>query len=180
MKRKSPTSIEVGLLFCAFASAPSACDEYLRYNAMDVRVSLRRSRYLAAGLLCTHIAAGAVLIPLQVSSEWKSTLSILILASLGHSMRLHAWLKARRSVTAFQLHDGEHARVQLRDGTWHDARVLATTYISAPLTVTNVRLSGELRARHMVVLPDSLADDEYRRVRVALRWARPATTRLAP
>jgi hypothetical protein len=35
-------------------------------------------------------------------------------------------------------------------------------------------LSGELRARHVVVLPDSLGDDEYRRVRVALRWARPA------
>lgn len=141
---------------------------------MDVGVTLRRSRYLAAALLCAHIAAGTVLIPLQIALEWKCVISILIFASFGHSMRLHAWLSARRSLTAFKLHDREHASVQLRDGTWRDARVLATTYISSPLTVINVRLSGELRARHMVVLPDSLDDDEYRRVRVALRWARPA------
>jgi toxin CptA len=141
---------------------------------MVVRVTLSQSRYLAAALLCAHIAAATVLLPLHLPVGWTWVLSLLIAASLGHSMRLHAWLNARRSLTAIRLHDREHASVRLRDGAWCDARVLGTTYISPLLTVINMRLGGEARTRHMLVLPDSLPADDYRRVRVALRWAHPA------
>ena len=145
---------------------------------MVLPIVLNRSRYLAAALLCAHIATGTVLFSLHLALAWKCVLALLVVASLGHAMQLHVWLTARRSLTTFHLHDREYASVRLRDGTWCDARILGTTFISPFLTVINMRLSGEVRPRHVLVLPDSLPGEDYRRVRVALRWAQPAESRL--
>jgi toxin CptA len=47
---------------------------------------------------------------------------------------------------------------------------LGTTYVTPYLTVLNLRGHGERGARHVTLLPDSLHAEDFRKLRVWLRW----------
>lgn len=61
---------------------------------------------------------------------------------------------------------------QAGDGEWHDAEVLDDTLVSPLLIVLRYRSAFDRRARTQVLLPDSAAADDLRRLRVSLRWTR--------
>lgn len=58
------------------------------------------------------------------------------------------------------------------DGGWCDAEVLDDTLVSPLLIVLRYRSAADPRTRTQVLLPDSAAADDLRRLRVSLRWTR--------
>lgn len=134
------------------------------------RVPIRRSPYLAALLTAVHLAAAATLIPLDIPLWPKVAVALAIVASLAQSLGRHALLIGRTALIAVELHEGDEAAVQTRDGAWHPARVLGTSYISPLLTVLNLRFDGRALARHILVLPDNVDAEDFRALRVLLRW----------
>lgn len=137
------------------------------------RATLKRSRYLTAALGCAHLSAFATLIPLELALQSKLLLSLAIVASLAHSLWRFAFLRSPRSVIALELKDRETAIVQQGDETWHEGKVLGTSYVSPLLTVVNLRLDGHRLTRHIVVVPDNIDPEEFRKLRVTLRWSYP-------
>ena len=138
-----------------------------------VHAALRPSRYLGAVLTCVHICASAILLPLELGAEAKLILAVAIAVSLAHSVWRYALLKSRGAVVSIALSDRASGSVQLKDGSWRSARILGTTYVSPLLTVVNVRMAGHRTARHVVIVPDNIDPEDFRKLRVILKWAYP-------
>lgn len=136
-----------------------------------VRVSLKPSRYLAIFFCVIHFAAGATLVPLDFPSWVKLFVASGIAASLARSLWRHALLKARSALIGVELREDDQASVQTRDGAWHAARILGTTYVTPLLTVLNLRIEARPFARHVLVVPDNADAEDFRQLRVWLRWA---------
>jgi toxin CptA len=77
-------------------------------------------------------------------------------------------------VIALRISSDNAFSVQTRRGEWRECEVLGSTYVTAFLTVLNFRVSGARRVRSVVLMSDSMAADDFRRLRVWLRW-RPQT-----
>ena len=136
-----------------------------------LRTVLRRSRILTAAFACAHLIAGFALVPLDVPLAAKLLTSVAIVASLIHAVRRYAWLRSRTAIVALELKDRETANVQFKVGTWHEARVLGTSYVSPLLTVVNVRVKGGRFAKHVLIVRDNVDPDDFRQLRVILRWS---------
>ncbi|MNC95848.1 hypothetical protein D3C83_130640 [compost metagenome] len=61
-----------------------------------------------------------------------------------------------------------------RSGQWRRGTVLGSTFVAPYLTVLNLKVDGRRRTYHAVVMADSVAADEYRRLSVWLRWRKTA------
>ena len=137
-----------------------------------VRASLEPSWCIGTALAICHIAAATCVVPLDVPTAIRAALLLAIAASFVHSVYRHALLRATRSVLTIEVTDRHTAAVQGRDGAWHDAWILGTSYVTAALTILNLRIAGERLARHVVLVPGNIDEHEFRRMRVLLRWAR--------
>lgn len=135
-----------------------------------LRVHLKPSLYLVVALTATHAGAAAVLIPLSMPIWAKLAIAGAIGASLVQTLWREALLKSGTSLVAVELRGASSLAVQTRNGQWHDARLLGTTYVTPLLTVLNLKLAGRLMARHVVIVPDNTDADDFRRLRVLLRW----------
>lgn len=145
---------------------------------MAPRVHLRPSRSLAYALVAAHAASACVLIPLDLATGVKLVLVGLIAFALARILWRTVLLRDPQSLVAFQLHEGGRIDVQTRDGEWHEARLLGTSYVTPLMTVLNLRIVGSRFARHAVIAPDSAEPTELRRMRVWLRWGYvPATAK---
>jgi toxin CptA len=138
-----------------------------------VRVQIRPSRLLAMTFALVHIGASVTVLPLDVPLEAKLALFILIAASLTQSLWHHAVLRARASIIELEVHDQERAAVRTRTGEWVDANILGTSCVTPALTVINLRVENARIPRHVLLISDNIRADDFRRIRVLLRWARP-------
>ena len=142
-----------------------------RYYRM-LHIAFRPSRQMAAILAAIHAAAGATIVPLDVPLELKFALATAIAANLIHALRRYALLRSRAAPIALELSDASEADVQARGGAWRHARILGTSYVSPLLTVLNLKIDGCLLARHLVIAPDMVDTEDFRALRVMLRWKR--------
>ena len=131
--------------------------------------SLGPSSYLAAILLVGHMSAAALLWWLDFSPFWKIVAWSLLLASLVHEERM-AWRIGGNTVLALRIARDGALHLHIRKDGWREGELLGSSYVSSFLTVINVRLPGERRMRSVVLLSDSIQGDDYRRLRVWLRW----------
>lgn len=135
---------------------------------LDIR--LKSSNYLVLWLGAAHaIAAGLfVILPLPVVSK---LIAVLVLGlSLIIYLRRNAWLASPNSIIALEIKEDCACAISTRRGQRLDCILLPTSYVSAPLTVLNLKADGERRARHVVLFPDAINYEDYRKLRVLLRW----------
>jgi hypothetical protein len=137
-------------------------------------IELRPSRRLAQWMLLMHGTAAAVWLALPLSALLKTVGAALITASLMAVMHRHVTGRHRHFIQALALVDRSH--VQVRDGEsgWMMADVLGSSTVTPQLTVLNLQVAKAPQRRHVVLLPDSLAPEAYRQLRVWLRWGPPA------
>lgn len=86
------------------------------------------------------------------------------------------WLVWRRRQTppscVMRVTQDGRIQCQTDDGEWCDAEVLDDTLVTPLLIVLRYRSAVDRRTRTQVLLPDSAAADDLRRLRVSLRWTR--------
>ena len=135
-----------------------------------LKISLRPSRFLAAILIFAH--AGAIALALLVDIPlWLKVVAVtlLIIQCLLLACR-QALLLGPNSALALEVSSDHQFSMQTRASGWSDYDVLGTTYVTPYLTVLNLRGHGERGARHVTLLPDSLHAEDFRKLRVWLRW----------
>ena len=122
----------------------------------------RRLGLLLAGMLLLALAA------LYLAALPGGLQVALVLLITGFS----AW-RWRRISTMERLRIAADGRLQCLDeaGEWRAAEVLGDSFVSTALIVLRYRIEGR-PARSLILLPDSAAADDLRRLRVSLRWAR--------
>lgn len=133
-------------------------------------ITLRPSRRLAAALIAVHVAGVGLLLLLPLPTGLQAGAVIVLLASAAYTVSHHALRRSRRAITVLSFIDSEQVRLGQRNGNWQTGRVLGSSTVGTVLTVLNIALDGQRRNDHVVLLPDSLGFDDYRRLRVWLRW----------
>jgi len=108
------------------------------------RFTLRPSAILAAILLVAHTAAVAVLFLLNLPT-WT--------------------LVAGAAVLICNL-----LNAQSRSGKWSEYEVLNDTFVSAFLSVLRLKDVDGVAIRRIVILRDSIDREDFRQLRVTLRW----------
>lgn len=89
-------------------------------------------------------------------------------ALLACVITLQAW----RAPLPLELKLHADGRLEWREAaaSWQSATALPGSTVSVWLCLLAYRTEGERRARHLTILPDSLEGDDFRRLRVWLRW----------
>ena len=140
-----------------------------------LKISLRPSRILAAILVAAHggvIAVVAIVgMPLSLELIAMTVLAVNLVADL----RRTALLLTPDSVVAIEIGSDDTLSIQNRRGNWiSECEVLESTYVAAFLAIVNVREPELGAVRHVVILADSIDAEDFRRLRVWLRWKRTA------
>jgi toxin CptA len=140
-----------------------------------VRARLRPSRLLTTMFVLVHASAAAVLCTVVLPLEVTLAIGVAIAASLLHALWRHALLRSRGSLVTVEIRNRSEAAVKRKDGEWHDAEILGTSSVTPWLTVLNLAGPGR-RRRHVLLVPDNIDSQDFRELRVLLRWARPRKT----
>lgn len=134
-----------------------------------LRVELKPSHRLAALLGAAH---GGVLLLLMILPlpQWSIVLiAVLLLGSAVHTIARHARRLGKHAVTALELIDREQLQFRTGDGVWHRGELLDSSTISLWIVLLNIR-TDRGRNRHVVIPGDGIGADDFRHLRVWLRW----------
>ena len=135
-----------------------------------LRIGLRSSRLLAAILALAHGAAIAAVSVLDIPFAVKAVAAAGLAVNWLILVRKQAWLQTPDAATAIEISSDNMLSVQTRDGAWSECEVLGTTYVTPYLTVLNLRPADGRAVRRIVILPDSAHPEDFRKLRVWLRW----------
>lgn len=133
-------------------------------------INLRGSWLLAVILALAHGAAIAIVLLVSIPL-WVQLFAAAILAvHLVVVVRRQALLLTPHSAVAIQISSDNKLSVQTRHGEWSEYAVLGNTYVAPYLTVLNLRHIDSRASRRVTILPDSLDAEDFRKLRVWLRW----------
>ena len=135
-------------------------------------ITVGPSRRLA-GLLVGMHAFAATLFWLVPLSHWLAVLLMpVLLGSAWHALRSDGFRTLPHSLMALRLDEDCRCEFQTRTGTWHEAVLLGSSFVAPYLTVLNLKPAGARRVKHLVILPDAVNAEDFRRLRMWLKWRR--------
>jgi toxin CptA len=138
-----------------------------------LRVELGPSRWLAATVIVAHAGALAAAV-----GGLPAPAAAIVAAGLAASVVEHVRRALHRSplaVAGLELDAGGGVAVAGPGSEWSSARLVDAAVPAPWLAVVSLR-DGLGRRRTAVVLPDSLAPEAFRRLRVWLRWRPPGAS----
>lgn len=135
---------------------------------LELRVA--SSRILTWVLISAHTVAGMLFGLTDLHGGWKIAVLPLFLASLVFSLRRQAWRVSPSSLVGLQLNDEGKFLFSRRDGQDIEGVLLGSSFISPWLTILNLRPEEQWQTVSLVILPDAVKQEDFRRLRVLLRW----------
>lgn len=135
-----------------------------------LKISLHSSLQLTVLVGLAHAGAAVVCLVVDVPGLARLLILLGIAASCVHALRGPALLRAMGSITALELKEGGELSIQTRRGDWCAATLLGSSFVGPYLTVLSLKIEKSPFARHAVIMPDSLNAEDFRKLRVWLRW----------
>lgn len=134
-----------------------------------LNVAFAPSRQLLAWLIALHVTAGLCWLAVPLP-KWGHGLGIALLgASTVDSVVRYALLRLNGSIVGLNGDRDGKAQLLRHDGQMRDAQVLGDTFVTPYLTL--IRLKPRMgRSQIAIVLPDAIAPEAYRQMRVWLKW----------
>ncbi len=137
-----------------------------------LKTNLRPSSILAAILVLAHGVAIAM-VALAGMPLWLDLIAFAALvANLVFDVRQTALLRAPNAVIALEITSDDRFSIQTRRGEWVECEVRGSTYVTSFLTILNLKAIDSGSNKRAVILPDSLDAEDFRKLRVWLRWKR--------
>jgi hypothetical protein len=145
-----------------------------------VHVTLQPSRRAAAAIILLALATAAILLWLPLEPEVSALALVCLLAWAIDRVHVVALRRSPRSTRELWL-TGERLLV-VRDGSGRLAagHVRSASYVGARITTIVWRPDGMPFSRAECILPDMLPAEDFRRLRVLLRYGRSDDTQDAP
>ena len=135
------------------------------------RIEIKPSPRLAIALCLAHLGAAAAIGCAAVPLWVKGGLFVAIAAALGWFLFARVMLRSAESVVALEITAAGRLSFLTRRGSWHACELLGTSYVSPRLTILNLKAEDRRLMHHVVLVPDSVAARDFRRLRTWLRWA---------
>jgi toxin CptA len=79
------------------------------------------------------------------------------------------------AIVMIALSEGGTLNIQDRRGHWFECRALSSTYVSQFLVVLDLRKLENEMIKRVVILPDMVDPEDFRTLRVWLRWKAKST-----
>jgi toxin CptA len=136
-----------------------------------MRVVILPSVRLAVSLSVLHIAAGVLSGVLPVPAWPKGAFIAAVAWSLNRCLSEVALLRAPGAIVAVNVTPDGRVFCRTPGGEWLDCKLLPSSFVSHSLTILNLRVRGNRRARHVVLCRDNVDAEDFRRLRIWLRWA---------
>ena len=140
------------------------------FYALMLTIAIKPSRRLALLLCVAHAAAAGASLLLDLPIWLKILLVLLIGASCGVYLYSTALLRSGGAVVGLEIKDDGALSFQTRRGEWREGTLLGSSFVSPHLTILNIGMEGRFFARHVVIMPDCVDAEDFRRLRVRLRW----------
>jgi hypothetical protein len=143
------------------------------YNLRPVRLDLKPSYLLATILISAAMGACvvAVFVPMPFYVRVGLVIAVII-SAVYHVMDLLLYLP--QSIVRIDLTSKGQLRLKRKDSVEHSVEILPSSYVMPKLTILNIKTGSLLWRRSVVITPDRVDRDEFRRLRVWLRWGRHA------
>lgn len=132
----------------------------------------RFSRTLGTLLVVAHLASLALVCIAPLRGDVQFVVSLLLLASCLFYLRRDCLLLAPGSIVSLRLDQDGACSYQVRGGEWFEATLLGSSLVMPWLSVLNYRPETGRGMRSVVLFPDSIDAEDYRKLRVLLRWGR--------
>jgi hypothetical protein len=128
-----------------------------------VHIELHRSFHLSLLLVLFHALAAGCMIALPWLWPLRSVLLVLVGVSLGYALR-----PAR--INGLQISGRSRLDCLLVGGSRIGVAVLQDSTVFNRLIVLRLRIGEEKRVSKLVLLPDHMSADQFRLLRLWLRW----------
>jgi hypothetical protein len=146
----------------------------------SVHVDLSPSRIAGAGVGVLGIASMALALALPLPGPWQATAVTAIAAWAVRAFRVDALHRGTGAVRSITLTPGHILVACMGDGRLVAGDVRPSTCVGAWVTCIVWRPDGARRSRTILLLPDMVPQDGFRRLRVRLRYARSSEVQEAP
>lgn len=146
----------------------------------SVHVVLGPSRIAGAGIGIAALATLALVLVLTVPAWQQSALCAGAVGWALFAFRVVALRHGAGSVTELRLAPDLMLVTHLYDGRLVAGHVRSATYVGSWVTCIVWRADGAWRSRALLILPDMLPAEDFRCLRVMLRYARSAVAQGAP
>ncbi len=129
---------------------------------LPLLVTVQPSRRLRRWLAALHLAAGTALWLADLPTAWQGAGTALLALDM---------LRNRRPGETVTLRCKKEGALEiLADGEWQPAHLAPDSLVLPGLTVLRYQTQGQRRFKTLVLLGDSLPGEDFRRLRVWLRW----------
>jgi hypothetical protein len=147
---------------------------------VQLRVPLRPSRIATAVILAMAAAAFVVWLTLPTPYLVDACVAIALAAWARHQLRLNGSRSSLRAVVEVMLSSDSVIVVRQRDGKLVAGHVRSGSYVHPAFTSIVWRPDGARWSRSLPLVPDMLDVDDFRKLRVMLRYGRREVTAGAP
>ena len=152
----------------------------MTHTPPSVHVVLGPSRITGAAIGVATLATLAVVLVLPLPAWQHAMVCALVLAWAWLAFHVVALRKGPHAVTEVRLAHDLVLVVHRGDGRLVAGHVRSSTFVAAWLTSIVWRPDGARLSRAILILPDQLPAEDFRRLRVMLRYARSADVEETP
>ena len=126
-------------------------------------IGLHRSLFLSILLVTMHAVAAACVFALPWPLLWRCMVLLALAFSLGYAWR-------PPGIIGLRLAAGDRLECLRAAGDCVAAAVLADSTVFTRLIVLRLRVGEEVRVTSLVLLPDQMPAEQFRVLRLWLRW----------
>lgn len=137
-----------------------------------IAITLKSSPCFALLLAAAHI--GAIILVFMRPFAMSHVLAVLLALSLAYSVMHYALRLHSGSIVSLTVGE-KTCTFSTRAGNERSCTILGSTYVSPWLTVLNLKADG-IPMQSAVIFPDAVDREEFRQLRVWLRWKYRGTT----
>lgn len=134
------------------------------------RYAIRPSRMLGVFLVLSAILLLIVISGLPLAAGWRLAGMAWVLSAVGYVLLRDVLLQTARSCVALDLAPRQRIALIPRRGEPVAGSLDKRSFVSPYLTLINITTESGKR-RSVVIMPDSMDGDDFRRLRVQLRWS---------
>lgn len=142
----------------------------LHYNAKPIQLVLLPSYWLAAILTVAAIGACIIVAVMPMLTSLKLIICIFAALSAIYFIAQDVLLILPWSLTVLDVNSRSELTVTDRRGQQAKVEVMPSSFVTAYLTVLNLRLNARFRQRSLILTPSRIDQEAFRQLRVWLRW----------
>jgi toxin CptA len=132
--------------------------------------TLRPSRILALLLGFLSCLVLIVLWQMMLPLWLMIGLMLVVVVWAGYHLTLDAKLRLPHACVAFRLEEGGEIMLILRNGLHVPCTLRTDSLVTPYLVILNASMIDQHGERNVVIAPDSMNTENFRRLRVALKW----------